>query len=787
MVLRSFRWPFACFPGGMHTLSRKRAKVLRRTLCAGLLTASALTLGCGGGGVGPVAPPPPPPPPPITVSVTPVSGSVLLGNTLSFSASVSGTSDTAVLWTVNGVLGGNAAIGTITAGGLYTASADLPVPASVEIRATTHADPGKSAPAQLTITSDIALSLTPSAASVELGAVKNFQAVLSSNGHPDPAIRWSLAGISCPAACGTLDQNGNYAAPRTMPPSGVTVVAQSAADSSKQATAAVQMTSTFSLTLAAPASVAAGNSAQITATLQPVPGSNPDTALNWSLSGPGCAGAACGTLTSEGQFLVGGGATKASAAYAAPAILPNPASVVITVTPQANPSRSTSSSVTITAGGAIALTPAAATRAVNHRITLSVAASGPSPPAINWSVNGVPGGSASLGQICAAGSNPCQPVTASSAAQADYLASGAMPQPNPVTVQATNAADASQSATAQITVIAHVLVTVQPASMTVAAGGRQPFAASVLGTDNQNVVWQVLGAGCAGPGSPCGTIDANGIYTAPAAPPSPNALQVAATSSEDTSQSGTASVTLSTGPVILALHPASVYAGGTAGFTLRVEGSGFRASSPGPGSTLAIAGTARTTTCVSSTECTAPVTPADVSLAGNLPVQLQNPDFTQSNSVSIVMVDPGGADDVIALTAAAPGASGKDIVVVEPTTAGVSLPGADVDLNVAALGVFSTANNSCTLAGNPISLPRPASGVSTFDLCIFSAGGLDTSMSYAVSGAGDISVIAKQPAGLGIIHLTLQISSTAAPGARAIFISNTNLDKTAASGVLEVQ
>jgi hypothetical protein len=48
-------------------------------------------------------------------------------------------------------------------------------------------------------------------------------------------------------------------------------------------------------------------------------------------------------------------------------------------------------------------------------------------------------------------------------------------------------------------------------------------------------------------------------------------------------------------------------------------------------------------------------------------------------------------------------------------------------------------------------------------------------------------VISKQPAGLGIIHLTLQIPATTAPGARTLFIQNTNLDKTAASGALEVE
>jgi hypothetical protein len=124
---------------------------------------------------------------------------------------------------------------------------------------------------------------------------------------------------------------------------------------------------------------------------------------------------------------------------------------------------------------------------------------------------------------------------------------------------------------------------------------------------------------------------------------------------------------------------------------------------------------------------------------------------------------------------------------VDPTTAGISTPGNDLDMNVTALGSFSTANNSCTLGGNPIPLQRPASGTATADICLFSQSGFDTSMTYTVTGPADITVIAKQPAGLGIIHLTLQVPATATPGARTLFIQNTNLDKTAASGALEVR
>ena len=347
-------------------------------------------------------------------------------------------------------------------------------------------------------------------------------------------------------------------------------------------------------------------------------------------------------------------------------------------------------------------------------------------------------------------------------------------------------ADVTKTASAQITVINHVLVSVQPQSITLAPLAVQGFTAAVLGTSNQSVVWQIQGTACANAGV-CGSIDANGNYTAPGSAPTPDALQVVAISSDDISQSGAANVTISTGANILSLHPASVYAGAADGFTVLVEGSGFVASSPGPGSTLLVAGTARTTTCIAATECSAPLTATDVSISGTVSVQIENPDGKKSNAVSLVVATPNTSDDVIALSSSSPSATGEDIVVVDPTTAGVSAQGNDVDINVAALGMFSVANNSCSLSGNPVALPRAASGSATFDLCVFSESGLDTSMTYTVSGPGDVTVIAKQPAGLGIIHITLQIPASALSGARTLFIQNTNLDKTAASGALVIQ
>ena len=765
--------------------SQKKTAVRSRLLV--LLFLASEFPGCAGGGASSGTPPPPPPT--VSVTVTPQTGSVLLGRTQQLSATVTGTGNSNVNWSVNGIPGGSSSLGTITSSGLYTAPAGLPSPPTVNIAAISQASPSASGSAQITITSDLSIGVAPSAVSVELGAKKGFSATVTSAGQPDTAVRWSLSGAACPSSCGTVDSSGNYTAPQVLPSSSaVTLTAQSAADPAKQASVSISIVSHFTLLLSAPANIAPSATATLMATLTSVPGSNPSSTLNWSVSGAGCSGSSCGTLstiTTQIQGAVSGGADTENANYTAPASAPVPNTVTITVTPYADPSKKVQATIAVQAGIGLSLLPVSATLAVNHRITFAVQIGGTSNSTVNWSVNGIPGGSSAVGQICAVGSSPCAPAASSSAPQVDYLAPASMPASNPVTVRAASAADATKFATAQVTIVNHVVVSVFPGSVTLPPGAVQTFSASVLGTANQNVVWQIQGMGCSG--GACGSITSAGGYTAPGVPPAPSTFQIVAISSDDTSQRGLANVTISAGSSLQTLHPSSVYAGGALGFVLRVDGGGFVLSNPGPGSTVLIAGTARTSSCLSVTECTAAVFPSDVAVPGTVTVQMQNPDGSRSNTLQLVVAAPNAGDAVIALSGAAPVATGRDIVVVEPTTAGVSFPGASVDLDLAALGTFSVGTNTCSLGGNPIVLPRPSSGAATYDICAFSQSGLDTSMSYTVSGPGDVSVSAKQPAGLGIIHLTLQVQSNTQPGARTLFLQNLNLDKTAASGVLEVQ
>src|SRR5579885_1068656 len=66
-------------------------------------------------------------PPVIMVSVSPATTTVFTSGTAQFTATVTGTSNTAVTWSVGGVAGGNQTLGTINASGLYTAPTLVPI------------------------------------------------------------------------------------------------------------------------------------------------------------------------------------------------------------------------------------------------------------------------------------------------------------------------------------------------------------------------------------------------------------------------------------------------------------------------------------------------------------------------------------------------------------------------------------------------------------------------------------------------------------------------------------
>ena len=95
-------------------------------------------------------------PVPLTVTVSPATASVATGGTLQFTAKVTGTSNTAVTWSLSGAGCSGAACGTrdsTTANPVtYTAPGTVPSPNTVTLTASLQADPTTSGSATITIT-----------------------------------------------------------------------------------------------------------------------------------------------------------------------------------------------------------------------------------------------------------------------------------------------------------------------------------------------------------------------------------------------------------------------------------------------------------------------------------------------------------------------------------------------------------------------------------------------------------------------------------------------------------
>jgi beta-glucanase (GH16 family) len=156
----------------------------------------------------------------VAVSVTPTSVSLLSGGSQQFTATVTGSTNTAVSWSATG--------GTISSSGFYTAPSTA---GTYTVTATSAADPTKSAAATVAVSAPvIAVSVSPSSASLSTGGTQQFTATVT--GTTNTGVTWSATG-------GTISSSGLYTAPSTA--GTYTVKATSVADSTKSAYATVSV------------------------------------------------------------------------------------------------------------------------------------------------------------------------------------------------------------------------------------------------------------------------------------------------------------------------------------------------------------------------------------------------------------------------------------------------------------------------------------------------------------------------------------------------------------------
>ncbi|HWX38163.1 MAG TPA: hypothetical protein VNY09_02915 [Candidatus Sulfotelmatobacter sp.] len=192
----------------------------------------------------------------VSLTISPTTASVITNRTQQFSGIVTGSSNTAITWSLTCETGVTAnTCGSIDAAGLYTAPGTLPTVTSngtttaaptVTIMATAQADTTKTATATLTIVTGISIAITPTTATV--GTTENFTFTASVN-NPGcnttstttcDSVTWSLS--TTLTGIGTIGSTtGVYTAPGSVPTPSSTVIitATSVSDTSVTATATV--------------------------------------------------------------------------------------------------------------------------------------------------------------------------------------------------------------------------------------------------------------------------------------------------------------------------------------------------------------------------------------------------------------------------------------------------------------------------------------------------------------------------------------------------------------------
>lgn len=271
----------------------------------------------------------------VVVTVSPAAATVNQGATKAYKATVTGSTNTAVTWSVTS--GG----GSISTSGSYKA----PTTAGIyTITATSKADTTKKATAIVTVPMKVTVS--PTSASLTQGAAKTF--VPTVTGASNKAVNWTVS-----AGGGSISSAGVYTAPNT--PGTYTVTATTQATPSASASATVIVTG-ISISISPTSdSVPVNGTRTFSAT---VTGST-NKAVTWT--------AASGTITSAGI-------------YTAPEAV---GSDTVTATSAADPTKSASSAVSVKI--AIAIDPPSITMNQGYSQTFLATITGSENQDVAWS------------------------------------------------------------------------------------------------------------------------------------------------------------------------------------------------------------------------------------------------------------------------------------------------------------------------------------------------------------------------------------------------------------------
>jgi hypothetical protein len=221
------------------------------------------------------------------VAITPVSAMVGASGAQQFSASIAGVSNPSFLWSVDQIAGGNAAVGTVSSSGLYTAPTTA---GSHTVTAASSTAATAAASANIAV---VTMAISPATAALIGSQTQQFAA--SVQGTANTAVTWSVDNIpGGNSAVGTISSTGGYTAPAL--PGNHTIAAQAVAD---PAITAYSTASIFTIAVSPnPLTLAPSAAQQFTANLQGIG----DTAVTWSVDGVPGGNATTGIIASGGLY-----------------------------------------------------------------------------------------------------------------------------------------------------------------------------------------------------------------------------------------------------------------------------------------------------------------------------------------------------------------------------------------------------------------------------------------------------------------------------------------------------
>ena len=224
---------------------------------------------------------------PVTVQLTPSSLTLQPNAQQQFTATVGGSNNVSVTWSVDSSGPGNASTGTITGTGLYTAPQ---LSGTHSITAASVADTTKTASATVTVQGPV--SISPVTVGVNLGATQQFTVTVQ--GQSNPVVAWSVDSISGGnSSVGTINAQGLYIAPSQI---GNHTIAANVASLGSGAPASVTV---LSLSISpAGTLLAPGGSQQFSANIQGVA----NTGVTWSVDGTSGGNTSIGTISASGLY-----------------------------------------------------------------------------------------------------------------------------------------------------------------------------------------------------------------------------------------------------------------------------------------------------------------------------------------------------------------------------------------------------------------------------------------------------------------------------------------------------